>query len=140
MAATLRTVTAALVAVAAALVAAMLAQLVLALVGRVVPDMAPVWPFARGGLFGAHPLGAWAIGAPPAACAAVARLLVWPAPIRSRVARGVVAAAGIAAIAVAAIAAIGWRELPGNLVNDALEQAVAAIAGAACLALAAGRV
>jgi hypothetical protein len=140
MASLLRTVTAALVAIAAAVVAAMLVQLVLELVGRVAPDLAPVWPFARGGLFGAHPLVAWAIGAPPAACAAIARLLLWPAPIRSTLARAGVAAAGIAAIAVAAIAAIGWRELPSGLVYDAPEQAVAALAGAACLALAAGRI
>ncbi|HEY1812893.1 MAG TPA: hypothetical protein VGG74_11135 [Kofleriaceae bacterium] len=135
----MRAVGAAIGAVLVALVATMLVELVVVLVGRVVPDAMPLWPLARVGVFGGHPLWPWAISAVPAAALVAARLLIWPAPLRSRAVRAVVAAAGIAALAVVALTAIGWREMPPGLFDGPLEAAVVVVGALACLAIASGR-
>lgn len=134
-----RAVGAAIAAVLVALVATMLVELVVVLVGRVVPDAIPLWPLARVGVFGGHPLWPWAISAVPAAALVAARLLVRPAPLRSRAVRAVVAAAGIAALVVVALIASGWREMPPGLFDGPLEAAVVVLGALACFALASGR-
>ena len=135
----LRSVGAAIAAVLVALVATMLVELVVVLVGRVVPDAMPLWPIARTGLVGGHPLWPSAISAVPVAALVAARLLVRPAPLRSGAVRVVVAAAGIAALAVVVLATIGWREMPPGLFDGPLEAAVVVLGALACFAVASGR-